>query len=177
MEPGAGGADPLLIRIDHDPVPEGLTSLTERWAVRAVIRHGDALLMIHSKQAGDYKFPGGGVELGESPKQALVREVSEECGRTVTRIGTVIVLAVEHRRALDAGAMFRMESTYYECDVADEVHDLRLDAYEQELAFEPAWVGIDDAIAVNERALAGGSPQTWVTRETRVLRALRDSSG
>ena len=66
VEPGAGGADPLLIRIDHDPVPEGLTS-TERWAVRAVIRHGDALLMIHSKQAGDYKFPGGGVELG-SPR-------------------------------------------------------------------------------------------------------------
>ena len=96
--------------------------------------------MVHSRIAGDYKFPGGGLEPGESPQQALVREVSEECGRTVTRVGDVIVLAVEHRRAREPGAFFRMESTYHPCDVADEVHAQSLDAYEQELAFEPVWI-------------------------------------
>ena len=162
------------LRIDHDPVPDEFTDVVERAAVRAVIRRDALLLMVHSTVAGDYKFPGGGLELGESPDEALIREVSEECGRTVTRVGDAILVAVEHRRAREPGAFFRMESTYHECDVADEVHALRLDAYEHELAFEPVWVSIDEAIDVNRRILATGSAQTWVTRETAVLRALRD---
>ena len=72
--------------------------------------------------------------------------------------------------------MFRMESTYYQCEVGDEVHDLRLDAYEQELAFEPAWVGIDEAIAVNERVLAGGSRPDVGARETVSCARSRDSA-
>jgi 8-oxo-dGTP diphosphatase len=174
VERKSGGAGPLLIRIDHDPVPAVDAAVVERRAVRAVVRRGDLLLMVHSRVAGDYKFPGGGLELGESPKQALVREVSEECGRTLTRIGAVILSAVEHRRALEPGAMFRMESTYYPCEVGDEVDDQRLDDYEHDLAFEPVWVGIAEAIKVNQRVLASGSAQTWVARETEVLRALRD---
>jgi 8-oxo-dGTP pyrophosphatase MutT (NUDIX family) len=128
--------------------------------------------MVHSRIAGDFKFPGGGLEPGESAHQALVREVSEECGRTVTRVGDVIMLAVEHRQAREPGGFFRTESVYHPCDVADEVHAQRLDAYEHELAFEPVWVGIDAAIAANEQVLADGTAQTWVARETAVLRAL-----
>jgi 8-oxo-dGTP diphosphatase len=173
VEPGDGAAGPRLIRIEHDPVPRDPADVLDRRAVRAVIRRGDLLLMVHSTVAGDFKFPGGGVELGESPHQALVREVSEECGRTVTRIGDVILRAVEHRRAREPGLTFRMESTYYPCDVGDVAHAQRLDAYEHELAFQPVWINIDEAIAVNQSVLVSGSAQTWVTRETRVLRALR----
>ena len=164
----------MRIRIDHDPVPDEPADTIRRAAVRAVIRRDAHLLMVHSRIAGDFKFPGGGLEPGESPQQALVREVSEECGRTVTRVGEVIVLAVEHRQAREPDAFFRMESTYHPCDVADEIHAQNLDAYEHELAFEPVWVSIDAAIAVNERVLASGTAQTWVPRETAVLRALRD---
>lgn len=164
----------MRLRIDHDPVPDEFTEVIERAAVRAVILRGGDLLMVHSTVAGDYKFPGGGLEQGESPVDAVVREVSEECGRTVTRVGDAILVAVEHRKALEPGAIFRMESTYHPCDVSDEVHAQRLDAYEQELAFEPVWVPIEEAIDVNQRIIATGSAQTWVTRETAVLRALRD---
>ena len=175
MEPAAGGDEPLLIRIDHDPVTTAAADVVERRAVRAVVRRGDLLLMVHSPVAGDYKFPGGGVEPGESAHQALAREVAEECGCAVTRVGNVILRVVETRQALEPGAMFRMESSYYACDVSDEVHDLRLDDYERELAFEPSWIGIDNAIETNQKVLASGSARTWVTRETRVLRALRNA--
>jgi 8-oxo-dGTP pyrophosphatase MutT (NUDIX family) len=37
-----------------------------RTAVRAVILRGHDLLMFHSTNVGDYKFPGGGMEEGES---------------------------------------------------------------------------------------------------------------
>jgi 8-oxo-dGTP pyrophosphatase MutT (NUDIX family) len=85
----------VRLRIDHDPVPDEPTVVVGRVAVRAVIQRGTLLLMVHSRRAGDYKFPGGGLKAGESPREALVREVSEECGRTVTRVGGVVVHAVE----------------------------------------------------------------------------------
>ncbi len=175
MEVDRHGVEPSGIRIDHDPVPEHRVELVDRRAVRAVIRRGDLLLMVHSAVAGDYKFPGGGLEPGESPEEALTREVSEECGRTVTRVGEVILRVVEHRRALEPGAFFRMESLYHPCDVGDDIHDQRLDDYENELAFAPVWVSMDEAIGTNERVLASGAAKTWVTRETRVLRTLRDA--
>jgi 8-oxo-dGTP pyrophosphatase MutT (NUDIX family) len=170
---GTDGGDPPLIRIDHDPVPAEPAEVLVRHAVRAVIRDGDPLLMVHSAVAGDYKFPGGGVEPGESALQAIIREVSEECGRTVTHVGEVLLRVVEHRLALEPGRTLRMESTYYPCAVGEAVHDQRLDDYEHELAFAPAWVDPDEAIAINQRVLASGAAQTWVTRETEVLRALR----
>jgi len=175
VQPGDRVSGALELRIDHDPVPEESAGLVERHAVRAVIRRDSGLLMVHSRLAGDYKFPGGGVEPGESPHQALAREVSEECGRTVRRVGDVLLRAIEHRRALEPGAVFRMESTYYPCDVGDEIHAQRLDKYEHDLAFEPVWIGIEAAITANEQVLADGSAQTWVARETKVLRALRDA--
>ena len=150
--------------------------MLHRRAVRAVIRRGDLLLMMHSSIAGDFKFPGGGVEPGESPHQAIVREVREECGRTVTEVGAVVLRAIERRRAREPGLIFQMESIYYACGVADEVHAQRLDAYEQDLAFEPAWVSLDEAVDVNQTILAQGMAQTWLTRETQVLLALRDQS-
>jgi 8-oxo-dGTP pyrophosphatase MutT (NUDIX family) len=173
VEPGDGGAGPRLIRIDHDPLPDQPAEVLHRQAVRAVIRHGDVLLMMHSPVAGDFKFPGGGVEPGESAREALAREVSEECGRTVTHVGEVLLRAVEHRRAREVGHMFRMESTYFTCSVSDEVHDQSLDDYERDLVLTPVWVSIDEALATNRCVLGSGSGPTWVMRETQVLQALR----
>ncbi|MBE0695564.1 MAG: NUDIX domain-containing protein, partial [Anaerolineaceae bacterium] len=64
---------------------DGLT--IRREAVRAVIVDGRRILMIYSRRHGDYKFPGGGVGKGESPAQAVIREVREEAGADVVRVG------------------------------------------------------------------------------------------
>jgi 8-oxo-dGTP pyrophosphatase MutT (NUDIX family) len=53
---------------------------TLRTAVRAVIFRGRDLLMVYSSNVGDYKFPGGGVDAGETHQQTLARELLEECG-------------------------------------------------------------------------------------------------
>jgi hypothetical protein len=44
--------------------PAGRT--IHRTAARAVILRGQDLLMVYSANVGDYKFPGGGVNEGES---------------------------------------------------------------------------------------------------------------
>lgn len=55
--------------------------------VRAVvlIRDGDRLLLMHRIKAGReyYVVPGGTVEEGETPEEAVVREAAEETGLAV----------------------------------------------------------------------------------------------
>lgn len=176
-EPGSPepGAPVPVLRIDHDPVPAG-TDFLDRVAVRAVISREGHLLMIRSGQEGDVKFPGGGVEPGETDAEALVREVAEECGRTVSGVGGVALVVVEHRLAREPGAVFRMTSRYHPCEVGDHVRAQRLDAYERDLGFHPVWITPGEALAVNRAILAGGAAQTWVARETQVLQRLAVAS-
>ena len=52
----------------------------KRDSARAIIFIGDKLLMVRSKKYGEYKFPGGGIDLNETHTEALIREVMEETG-------------------------------------------------------------------------------------------------
>lgn len=172
MQPSPGGLGGHVMQIEHDPIPSG-GAVLRRHAVRAVIRERTELLMVHSRVAGDYKFPGGGVEAGEDALAALAREVSEECGRAVTHIGAPLLNVIEYRSAREPGLVFQMHSTYHPCEVGGPPHAQRLDGYEEDLGFIAAWVHLDEAIATNQRILDTGEAQTWVERETRVLRWLR----
>ncbi|HEY2788935.1 MAG TPA: NUDIX hydrolase [Gaiellales bacterium] len=53
-----------------------------RIRVGALLRHGDAVLLLRQEKSGRsyWLLPGGGVEEGESLHVALARELSEECG-------------------------------------------------------------------------------------------------
>lgn len=61
--------------------------------VAAVIRDGERVLACRRRPerpaGGKWEFPGGKVEPGESPEQALEREIAEELGVHV-RIGALV---------------------------------------------------------------------------------------
>ncbi len=61
-------------------------------AVGAIVRKGRAVLVIRRGQpprGGEWSVPGGGVELGETMREAAAREVREECGIEIV-VGDVV---------------------------------------------------------------------------------------
>jgi 8-oxo-dGTP diphosphatase len=65
----------------------------QRLAAKALIRRGDSVLLARlsarAVETGRWTLPGGGVDHGESPETALVREVDEEAGLTVA-VGALV---------------------------------------------------------------------------------------
>lgn len=146
-----------------------------REAVRGIIFRDGKLLMVYSTVNGDYKFPGGGVDVGESHTETLCREIREECGAEVTQVtgelGKIEEYAVDTIK--ENYETFKMTSYYYFCEISRELGTQKLDDYEEELGYKPEWVDRDMAIEKNKRKLANPSSfSRWMKRETFVLEML-----
>ena len=148
---------------------------TERTAVRAILFYSDKLLMVKTNR-GDYKFPGGGVEPGENLENALMREIAEETGYVMVKIGDKLGEVIQQRPDnADNSKFFVMKSIYYLCELENLTnHGLRLDDYEAEQGFHGEFVNLADALEANLGILESDSPgrNDWVEREAKVLKYL-----
>ena len=66
------------------------------YAAVAVLQRSDGFVLLAERPkgkpwAGWWEFPGGKIESGESPEQALQREIQEELGIEITAINPWIV--------------------------------------------------------------------------------------
>ena len=68
-----------------------------RVSSRAIVIEGDHLLLTEFGDGQYYNFTGGGIEEGETAKQAVIREVLEESGLTV-EVGE-LVFSLEYEPA------------------------------------------------------------------------------
>ncbi|WKZ57160.1 MAG: NUDIX domain-containing protein [Bdellovibrionota bacterium] len=64
-------------------------------AVFAFVFEGDKLLLAHREEVGDWDLLGGHIEAGETPEEALLREVYEEAGATLRSYELMGYLDVE----------------------------------------------------------------------------------
>lgn len=152
--------------------------IRQRIAVRGVIYEGNRILMVKTNR-GDYKFPGGGVEEGESLKEALLREIAEETGYVDVEAGPCIGTAFEQNLDQDGdGAYFQMYSSYFVCRLRSRKRAEGVqDDYEEKLGFHGIITGIHEAYEANARMLSAGMDGKipWLRRETQVLKRLLGS--
>lgn len=150
--------------------------IIHREAVRAVVLRVQDLLMVYSSNIGDYKFPGGGVDMGETHQQALAREVQEECGISLLQVGNEIGRVIEYDLPVEQDYdVFKMTSYYYACEAQGGFGLQKLDGYELDLGFVPVWVNLDHAIQVNQSLLDLPDPPKWLRREIFVLEYLKQN--
>lgn len=143
-----------------------------RNSARGIIYKDGKVLLIHSKTKGYYKFPGGGIEKGESNTDALIREVREETGYSV-KPESIEEYGFVLRRQKDSyneNGFFSQTNFYYFCEIEDFKAETKLDDYEKEDGFETVWM--NPVIASGKNRYEVDTSKTdviMVKRESKVL--------
>lgn len=145
-----------------------------RNSARSIIIRDGKIAMIHSRKYDYYKFPGGGIEKGENPVEAMMRETWEEAGlvvipETVREYGYVHRI---QRSDSDPTECFIQDNYYYLCDALDSLTSPKLDDYEAKEAYHLVFIAPELAINKNRNVKESPYNQMMFERETRVLEML-----
>lgn len=134
------------VDFEGNPHDVSIDELAWRPSVYGVVIQGDKILLSPQYGSG-FDLPGGGVNLGESIEDALVREVKEETGIDVNVVSLLDVKDnvfvwrpddVEKRRVSHSILL------YYLCKMTGgEISIDGLDDDEKEYASEAVWLELD----------------------------------
>ena len=147
-----------------------------RHSARCINIKNGLVAMVHSIKYDYYKFPGGGIEEGESEENAMIRETKEESGLVVIP-ESVKEYGYVHRiqkSDYDDADYFVQDNYYFLCDVEETIYSQDLDDYEADERFTLEYVEPDKAIYVNRNVNHGPKDQTMLEREARVLELLKE---
>lgn len=145
-----------------------------RNSARSIIIANNRIAMIHSLKYDYYKFPGGGIESGEKPVDAMIRETREESG-LVVRPETIKEYGYVHRiqkSDLDETECFIQDNYYYLCEAEECVVAQNLDAYEFIETYTLEFVDPRTAIRKNRHATQTPYNRAMFEREAKVLELL-----
>lgn len=120
-----------------------------RPSVRGIIIKNGLIAMVHSLKYDYYKFPGGGIDEGESHEETLMREVREEAGLIVVPNSIKEYGKVLRKEKGKIEDIFIQENYYYFCEAAETASSQALDDYEAEEQFTLEWVRPEIAIDTN----------------------------
>ncbi len=163
----------LLHIMDSDDY-ESCTRLTVRHSSRAIIISDGRIAMIHSLENNYYKLPGGGIELGESKENALIRETLEETGLHIIP-DTIEELGYIHRICKSSkyeDECFIQNNYYYFCEVTNEVSPTKYDEGELSERFIPEFVDPHIAYAENAKISDNDPAYGMAYRENIILKLL-----
>lgn len=158
----------LLFDIDKKNYGE-CTRTFRRDSARSIIIRQGKVAMLHSGKYDSYEFPGGGIEPGETPIEAMIRETREEAG-LIVRPGTVREYGCVHRikrNEQDPEECFIQDNLYYLCDAEEHPVPQRLTESEAEESIRLEFIEPALAIQKNRRQNA-----QMLEREIRILEML-----
>ena len=153
----------------------GCTRVFTRHSARSIILEGKRVAMVHSLEYDYYKFPGGGIENGESPVEAMIRETREEAGLCIIP-GTVREYGLVHRiqrSDRDPSECFVQDNYYFLCEAMDNTVSQNLDEYEAKESYRLEYIDPDTAIRKNREVQNSPYSTMMFEREARVLELLK----
>lgn len=146
----------------------------KRIAIRAIIRNKERYAFIQSKEYGEYKFPGGGMEQGENEIETLNREVMEETGlrilpNTIQYYGRTI----ERKMAqYEADSIFEQISEYYRCEVdLSYLGEQKLDEYEKKYGYQLVWRPLN-TVYQEMKKIPNTERMPWLLRDMCIVEKL-----
>jgi ADP-ribose pyrophosphatase YjhB (NUDIX family) len=107
---------------------------TPKVDVRAAVFDGDAILLIKEPDDGGWSLPGGWADVGESPAEAVAREVYEESGYRV-RV-TRLLSAYDRDRQGHPPSLYHVYKLNFLCEILD--HDSTVAPEADGIGFFPA---------------------------------------
>ena len=164
----------MLFEMDQKDYGRCTRTFTRNSARSIIVRNG-RIAMVHSLKYDYYKFPGGGIEDGEDPVEAMIRETREEAGLIVIP-ETVKEYGMVHRiqkSIQDEAECFIQDNYYYLCEAEDVQVAQELDSYEAKESYRLEFV--DPAAAAEKNRSVQESPYSRMMfeREARVLELLQ----
>ena len=149
--------------------PEG--KVYERPSARAIILKDGKVLLNHVSKYDCYEFPGGGIEAGETPEQAVQREVAEETGRIVVSesVREYGIVVRRQQDSHDPDGIFEQKNYYYFCDVTDDTVPRKPDGHEILDGAEPVWVETLAIPVYRNRKAFERIGEPFIQREMRVM--------
>ncbi len=163
----------LLFEMDRQDYG-GCTHSFVRHSARSIIIRNSTVAMVHSLRYDYYKFPGGGIEKGELPADAMIRETREEAGllvipETVREYGYVHRIQKSDK---DPSECFVQDNFYFLCEAQDAAGPQELDDYESRERYTLEFVDPQTAIRKNRNTGKTPYSPTMFEREARVLEML-----
>ena len=163
----------LLFEIDKKDY-DNCTYSFIRNSARSIIISDNKLAMVHSLKYDYYKFPGGGIENGETPISAMIRKTREEAG-LVVKPNTIKEYGYVHRinkSDVDDAECFIQDNYYFLCDAEAEKRPQHLDHYEANESYTLEFVRPMVAIMKNRSVANSPHNPIMFERESKVIEML-----
>jgi ADP-ribose pyrophosphatase YjhB (NUDIX family) len=104
---------------------------TPKVDVRAAVFHAHKLLLVKEREDGCWTLPGGWVDVGESPSEAIVREVYEESGYQTRAVKLLAVYDRNHPRHGHPPLRHHVYKLFFQCEL---IGGMATDNFETEAA-------------------------------------------
>ncbi|AUB42441.1 ADP-ribose pyrophosphatase YjhB, NUDIX family [Nostoc flagelliforme CCNUN1] len=106
---------------------------TPKVDVRAAVFDSDKILLVKEKEDGYWTLPGGWADVGESPSDAIVREVYEESGYHTRAIKLLAVYDRNHIRHQHPPLIYHAYKLFFQCELISGIPKVSFET--EEVAF------------------------------------------